>query len=126
MIKPTKVGFFINRITGENMPKKFGIAITNPSALYTVGHIGGTADNFATANAHVSGASDLTLNDGALVKNIGPLEMRVAFSGATHASNTGFVLKANEQIFVEARSLDSITVKNNSSGQGITFSIYAN
>ena len=108
------------------MPKKFGIAITNPSSMFTVGHISGTADNFTAINTHVSGAGTNTLNDGVLVKNIGALEMKLAFSGATHGADTGFVLKANEQLFVETTSISSVIVKNNTASQGITFSVYAN
>ena len=108
------------------MAKKFGISITNPAAMYTVGHISGTADNFTSINAHVSGASPTTLNDGVLVKNIGSLDMKVAFSGATHGADTGFLIKSNEQIFVETTGLALVTVKNNTASQGITFSVYAN
>jgi hypothetical protein len=108
------------------MSKKFGIAITNPSALYTVGHIAATADNFTAVNGHVTGTSTNPLNDGVLVKNIGPLDMKVAFSGATHGTNTGFILGENEQIFVETTSIASVTVKNDIASQGITFSVYAN
>jgi len=117
---------FINSFIGDSMPKKFGIAITNPSAMYTVGHIAATADTYTSANAHVTGTSTGALNDGVLVKNVGPLDIKVAFSGATHGSDTGFILGQAEQIFVETSSLSSVIVKNNTASQGITFSVYAN
>lgn len=108
------------------MSKKYGIKITNPSAMFTVGHISGTADNFTAINSHVTGTSINTLNDGVLVKNIGPLDLKVAYSGSTHGTNTGFILGQDEQLFVECTSIESVIVKNNTATNGITFSIYAN
>ena len=111
------------------MPKKVEIVITNPKAMFNVGHISGTADNFTSINAHVTGAgagSDISLNDGVLFKNIGANAVKVAFSGATHGANTGFKLAENEQLFVESNSLSNVLVRNFTSGQGITFTAYAN
>ena len=105
------------------------IAITDPKAMFNVGHIGATANSFTAINAHVTGAgagADLGLSDGCLVKNIGSFGMLVAYTGATHGDNTGFLLSANEQIFAENTNLSSISVKNKVASQGITFSVYAN
>lgn len=107
------------------MSKKFGISITNPKAMYTLGHISGTADNFTSVTTHITGSSD-SLDDGALVKNVGPKVLKVAISGVTHGANTGFVLNENEQLFIETTSLNGVLVKNNRASEGITFSLYAN
>lgn len=112
------------------MAKSVNIVITNPKAMFNVGHISGTADNFTNINAHVSGAgstlNDIGLNDGVLFKNIGPNDVKVAFSGATHGVNTGFKLSENEQLFIETTTLSSVLVKNFTSSEGITFTVYAN
>lgn len=109
------------------MSKKVEIVISNPKAMFNVGHIGPTANNFTAINAHITGAEgDVGLDDGVLVKNIGPNLFKVAYSGATHGANTGFRLAENEQIFVETTNLSTISVQNITSNQGITFTAYAN
>lgn len=114
------------------MSKKFltEVQITNPKAMFTVGHIGATANQFTEIIAHVSGAgstfSPITLNDGVLIKNIGPNQFSVKYSGSDHGANTGFRLTELDQIMIETTSLASVLVKNVTTSEGITFSVYAN
>ena len=106
------------------------VQITNPKAMFTVGHLGATANSFLPVNAYVTGAgstgADMTLNDGVLIKNIGPNTLKVTYEPLDHGANEGFNLTELDQILVETNSLSSILVKNNTASQGITFSIYAN
>ena len=106
------------------------VQITNPKAMFTVGHLGATANSFLPVNAYVTGAgstgADITLNDGILIKNIGPNTLKVTYEPLDHGANEGFNLTELDQILVETNSLSSILVKNNTASQGITFSIYAN
>jgi len=106
------------------------VQITNPKAMFTVGHIGATANTFTEINAYVSGAgstaSDVTLNDGVLVKNIGPNPIAVKYTTLDHGANTGFRLTELDQVLIETSTLSSILVKNITTSAGITFSVYAN
>ena len=106
------------------------VQITNPKAMFTVGHIGATANSFLPINSYVTGAgsagSDITLNDGVLVKNIGPNTVKVTYDPLDHGAAEGFNLTELDQILIETNSISSVLVKNNIGSQGITFSIYAN
>lgn len=101
------------------------IPISNPQAMFTVGHIGPTANNWVPVNTHITGSESTSLSGGVLIKNIGPLSFGVMHTGATHGSSNGFRLFEGDQIFVESTSLSSIMVKNITSNQGICMSVYA-
>jgi hypothetical protein len=105
------------------------LEITNPKAIFTNYFTGTSADSYIAINTAVTNAgagSSLVLNDGANVKNVGVNTFLIKTDDTSHGANTGFILAQNEELFVEVNDLSKLFVKNNTAGQGISFSVYSN
>jgi hypothetical protein len=113
------------------MPRNLSVDvnITDPKAIFTRLLSGASANAFIAVNAGIQGAGEgevLTLNDGANIKNLGVNNMLVKTEDVSHGAATGFLLTEDSELFIEIGNLSEIFVKNNVSGQGISYAVYAN
>jgi hypothetical protein len=102
------------------MPRSYdvNVTITNPKAMFTYLISGASANSFIQINAGVTTsagyATGVSLNDGALVKNIGANSFLVKTNDVDHGANTGYMLivpktqPKRTPIFNEVPSYDKI------------------
>lgn len=114
------------------MPRVYdvNVTITNPKTMFTYLISGASANSFMQINAGITTSAGygtgVSLNDGALIKNIGANSFLVKTNDVDHGANTGYMLLQNESVFVEVNDISKLFVKNVVGGQGITLSVYSN
>lgn len=112
------------------MPRVYdvNVTITNPKTMFTYLMSGASADAYNVINvgATGSGFGGVSLNDGALIKNIGANSVLIKTNDIDHGANTGYMLLQNEAVFIEVNDISKLFIKNVVGGQGISFSVYSN